>query len=158
MEKPCNFRITAKTLNVFRNLTVSVALCSKIATSCHFRKIQEIFWKTLFFQNSSNCLSFLRSLTNWVAFYSRLATIKDFWKTQIFFKITNLFWKKLKFWTFWQISLFHWLLTSRWLSSRCFKNWSFFFKTTIYVFPNNPKFERFEKAWFFRRFCSKLAT
>ena len=46
------FFITAKNLNVLRNLTVSVALYSKIATSSHFRKIN-FFWKThLFFRTA----------------------------------------------------------------------------------------------------------
>ena len=136
-------------MNVLRNLTVSVALYSKIATSSHFRKIN-FFWKThLFFQNSSNFLKFLRNLTNRVAFCSKPASISNFWKLQVFFSENASFLaKKPNFWKFWEILLFRSHSTSNWLTSTVFKKFKFFSEKNVYCFEK-PNVLTFWKTYCF---------
>ena len=59
---PQNCFITAKSLNVLRDLTLSVAFDSKINTSGHFQKIQGFFWKTQFFLQKTQFPKISRNL------------------------------------------------------------------------------------------------
>ena len=93
MEKR-SFLSKAHFLNVWRNITNSVAFWSKIAAFSIFCRNQGFFRKThLIFLNRSHFLNVLRSLTFSVAFYGKFSTLAVFKKFTILFEKSICFLK-----------------------------------------------------------------
>ena len=114
--KPLYFFITAKNSNVFRNLTVSVALYGKNASSSHFRKNQGFSWKINSFSKTAQIVWVLWD--NWqIEFHSTaklppsviFEKFKFFSGSPIFFGKTqslNVLRNLLSWPLFWQVCYF----------------------------------------------------
>ena len=135
-------------MNVLRSLTFSVALWGKFATFSHFKKIQELFWKThLFFcETKTSFWTFWEILFIHSHSSVNLLPVAIF-QTLVFFRKSHLFFVKRgpEFSTVLRNSTYSVAFYSKLATFSDFKNTPDIFRKTQ-LFVKSPNFERFRKS------------
>ena len=137
---------TAKSLNILRNVSVSVEFYCKSATASQFLQLQDFCSKNPFFFKKAWSLNFLRTVTISVDSTASLLPL-PFKKTSVFPGKTkySLILLTPKNWTFWETSLILSHCTANLLPSEIFQNFKVFFGKPTF-FAKNTAFEHFEKS------------
>ena len=121
------------TLNILRELPISIAFHSKIPTFSHF-KMNSFFGESMYFFLTAKSLNVLRNVSVSVEFYCKNATASQFLHFRVFCSKNPFFLilKKPEVWTFWGLLQFQSILGQ--IFCLChFKRFQFFSKTEVFL-------------------------